>query len=427
MKTYYTSELTEEQRSSLLQRPAIDNESSYKAVRRIIDDVKAGGLSAAMRYSLRYDGFQGDSPIVTEDEIELAKSRLPENVKLAIINAAKNIEAFHIKGKPRDYQTEVVPGVNCQRLYRPIENVGIYVPGGSASLPSTMLMLGIPAKIAGVKRIVACSPAKYGCINDAMLFAANYCGISEFYKIGGAQAIALMSYGDERLRPVDKIFGPGNQFVTAAKALVSVDPKGCPIDMPSGPSEVLIIADGKANPYFVALDLLSQAEHGPDSQVILVTTSETVKDSVIEEVERIKCSFERIDIINRALENSFVLLAENLSQAFSFSNDYAPEHLILSIENASGYIDDVVNAGSVFLGPYSPESAGDYASGTNHSLPTYGYAKAMGGIAVESFMKAISFQELSKAGLKSLESSIVCLAETEGLAAHAEAVKGRLK
>ena len=317
-------------------------------------------------------------------------------------------------------------GINCSRKFRAIENVGLYIPGGTAVLPSTMLMLGIPASIAGCKRVVALSPIKKE-INPAVLFAAKICEVDEFYKIGGVQGIALLAYGDKSIQKVDKLFGPGNQYVTAAKSLVSIDPQGSAIDMLSGPSEVLVIADEKANPSFVAADLLSQAEHGVDSQVILLTSSEKLATQVQAEIKKQKKYLFRKNIINGALKNSFVLIVNSIEEAIELSNKYAPEHLILNISNVEKYKKKIVNAGSVFLGSYSSESIGDYASGTNHSLPTYGYAKTFGGISVESFMKTMTFQNVNRIGFKNIASTVIKLASLEKLDAHANAIKVRMK
>jgi histidinol dehydrogenase len=290
-----------------------------------------------------------------------------------------------------------------------------------------MLMLGIPAKIAGNRRVIACSPSKNNKINLPLLFAAKLCGVDEFYKLGGSQAIGLMAYGDSAIPKVNKIFGPGNQYVTAAKLLVSMDSDGCSIDMPAGPSEVLVIADSSANPAFVAADLLSQAEHGADSQVVLITTTLEMANSIeLELVNQLEL-LPRKNYASKALENSFVLITPDISKAIEFSNKYAPEHLIVNVENPENYTESIINAGSVFLGQYSPESAGDYASGTNHSLPTYGYAKTYGGVSVEAFMKAITFQKLSKQGLINISKTVETLAEVEGLQAHKNAVSIRIK
>ncbi len=430
MKTYYYSKLSKEQVLRLTKRPAINFTRTFEIVKPIIADVKSKGLKAALKYAKKFDGLNSDDFIVNEDKIIEAKKKLSPKIKRAIDNAYNNIRKFHLKQIPKSYRVETVPGVKCSREFRAIEDVGLYIPGGTAVLPSTMLMLGIPAQLAGCKRVVVCSPAKDGRINEALLYSAYKCGIKEFYKIGGVQAIVLMAYGDKTIQKVSKIFGPGNQYVTSAKLLVSIDPDGCAIDMPAGPSELLIIADEKANPAFVAADLLSQAEHGIDSQVIFVTNSNDLLKKVDEEIkmqlkEIPRKDIPRKDIVAGSLKNSFALFVKNIENGIGFSNLYAPEHLILNVKNAAKYKPRVKNAGSVFLGNYSPESAGDYASGTNHSLPTYGFAKSFGGVTVESFMKSISFQSLSKKGLKNISETVITLAETEELIAHRNAVKIR--
>jgi histidinol dehydrogenase len=403
-------------------------ESAFAAVSPVLKDIKANGLKAALKYAARFDGFPEDGMLkVEESEFAAAEERLDDETKSALKKAAANIEAFHLKQKPGSYSAETMPGVICKREYRPIESVGLYIPGGSAVLPSTMLMLAIPARIAGCRRIVACSPAKNNKVNDALLYAAKLTGVTEFYKIGGAQAIGLMAYGGDQIERVSKIFGPGNQYVTAAKLLVSIDLSGCAIDMPAGPSEVLVIADAFANPAFIAADLLSQAEHGRDSQAVFVTDSDELADRVIRETERQMNLLPRKELAEGAIENSFVLTVPDIKSAIDFSNSYAPEHLILHLEEAEKYTAEIINAGSVFLGQYSPESAGDYASGTNHSLPTYGYARSFGGVTVESFMKSVTFQMLSEEGLQGIAPVIEKMAEIESLTAHKNAVTIRLK
>jgi histidinol dehydrogenase len=427
MRNYKLNEISTAEYEKLINRPSINFEKIFEVVRPILNDIKVNGIKAAKNFAERFDGFDGDELHVTNKEFEEAAKNLDRKIKNALENAAKNIEKFHFNQKPKPYEIETVEGVKCSLEFKPIESVGLYIPGGSAILPSTMLMLGIPAKIAGCKRVAAVSPVKGNKINAPLLYAAKLCGINEFYKIGGAQAIGLLAYGDSSIPKVNKIFGPGNQYVTAAKMLVSIDSEGCAIDMIAGPSEVLIIADENANPAFVAADLLSQAEHGADSQVILLSDSENKMNEINTELHIQLNDLPRKDIAERSLNNSFSLLVNDLDEAVKFSNSYAPEHLILNIKNADKIKNQVHNAGSVFIGNYSPESAGDYASGTNHSLPTSGYAKSIGGVTVESFMKSITFQELSKAGLTNISNTIETLAETEGLFAHRNAVKIRLK
>ncbi len=426
MKTFIYKNLSEDEKKILLKRPAIDTKKIAAVVSPMLENIKRNGLSAAVKYAKQFDGFTGDEIKVSQEEFEEAEKKLEQKVKSAIQTAAENIKKFHEKQIPQSYEIESMEGIKCSREYRAIENVGLYVPGGSAVLPSTMLMLGIPAKIAGCKRIMVCSPAKNGKINLSLLYAAKICDVNEFYKIGGAQAIGLMAYGDKNISKVNKIFGPGNQYVTAAKQLVSVDPDGSAIDMPAGPSEVLVIADESTNPDFAAADLLSQAEHGPDSQVVLVSTSMNMVERIIDAINLQLNELPRKEIAEKALENSFAMIVDSIKEAIDFSNLYAPEHLILNIADAEKNKSKITNAGSVFVGEYSPESAGDYASGTNHSLPTYGYARAYGGVTVETFMKSMTFQKLTKDGLKKISTAVETLAEVEELIAHRNAVKIRL-
>ena len=427
MKKYFYKALSEKKKKDLLKRPAINLEKAFKTVRPILREIKEKGLSSALKYAKQFDEFKGKRLRVSQEEFSEAEKNLSLEIKKAIETAAVNIRRFHLKQLPESYELETMPGVKCSREFRAIENVGLYIPGGTAVLPSTMLMLGIPARIVGCKRVVVCSPSKDGKINAPLLYAAKFCDVNEFYKIGGAQAIALMAYGDKSIPKVDKIFGPGNQYVTAAKLLISIDPDGCVIDMPAGPSEVLIIADENANAVFVAADLLSQAEHGIDSQVVLISTSEILADAVKEEVYKQVELLPRKKFALKAIGNSFILITDNLEEAINFSNMYAPEHLILHLNAAEKYKRNIINAGSVFLGYYSPESVGDYASGTNHSLPTYGYARSLGGVTVESFLKSMTFQQLTKEGLKNISSTVETLAEAEELDAHRKAVTIRLK
>jgi histidinol dehydrogenase len=427
MKTYIRNRLSKDEYFGLTKRPSINMEKTFRIVKPILNDVKNHGLDAALKYTKKFEGFIPENFIVTKKELKEAEKKLDIKSKKAILTAAKNIKAFHSKQIPLDYKIETMLGVNCSREFRAIQNVGLYVPGGNAVLPSTLLMLAIPAKLAGCKRIVVCSPSKDGKLNDALLYAAKIIGINEIYKIGGAQAIALMAFGADKIQKVNKIFGPGNQYVTAAKLLISIDADGCQIDMPAGPSEVLVIADESANPSFIAADLLSQAEHGSDSQVVFITTSSTLIKEVTNEVnEQIKL-LPRKEYASESIKASFSLLVKNLDEAFSFSNEYAPEHLIVHIKNPERYKSKIINAGSVFLGKYSPESVGDYASGTNHSLPTYGYAKSYGGVSVESFMKSVTFQNLSKDGLIRIADTVQTMAEIESLDAHKNAVAIRIR
>lgn len=427
MKTVYLNKTSVKKYSSLLKRPAINHEEVIKTVMPIVNEVKKYGLKAALKYASKYDGIPEKGFRIGLDEIRNAEKRVSNELKRSINTAFKNISAFHIRQKPEGYSVETMKGVKCSREFRAIESVGLYIPGGTAPLFSTLLMLAIPAKIAGCKRIVLFSPAKGGKIADALLYTASICGIEEFYAIGGAQAVALMAYGGKKIPPVNKIFGPGNRFVTGAKILVSSDPEGCAIDMPAGPSEVLIIADKYADPAFVAADLLSQAEHGPDSQAVLVTDSKGLAEAVKMEIKRQVQSLPRKDFVRESLKNSLIIITGSLQEGIRFSNNYAPEHLIMNFRNAEKMTGEIINAGSVFVGPFSPESAGDYSSGTNHSLPTYGYARSYSGVTVEQFMKSLSFQYLSREGLKGLAESIIAMADEEQLIAHANAVKVRLK
>lgn len=426
MKILVYKELSKTQTEELLKRPAIKTKEVFELVKPIIEDVKKNGKRAVIKYAKKFDGINTEKILISKKELDLAEKKLSKEIKKAILIAAENISKFHLMQRKSGYELETMPGVKCMRKFVPIENVGLYIPGGSAVLVSTMLMLGIPAKIAGCKRIVACSPTNGKEIHPALSFAAKLCDVDEFYCVGGAHAVAMMAYGIEDVKKVDKIFGPGNQFVTAAKSLVSIDQDGCAIDMPAGPSEVLIIADDTADESFVAADLLSQAEHGEDSQVILITQSKKLAEKVKAEIDSQLKLLPRRIIAERSLRNSKIILVEDLNQAIEISNNYAPEHLIIAAKNSQKLIKKIVNAGSVFIGNYSPESAGDYASGTNHSLPTYGYSKSYSGVSVESFMKAITFQKLSKQGLKNISDTVITLAETENLQAHANAIKIRL-
>ncbi|HMN48844.1 MAG TPA: histidinol dehydrogenase [Ignavibacteriaceae bacterium] len=426
MKKYNLKNLSETQIKNLTRRKNLSSQSVQKSVNKILSDVKSKGLKSTLEYAKKFDGFSSREIFVTGQEFEEAEKILDSRTKNAILSAYRNIYKFHKKQNPENYLIETVKGVKCERKFIPIQNIGLYIPAGTAPLPSTMLMLGVPAQIAGCKRVVVASPTSDK-IHPSILLAAKLCGINEFLKIGGAQAIALLAYGDKKFKKVDKIFGPGNQYVTQAKSLVSIDPDGCAIDMIAGPSEVLVIADKYANPSFIAADLLSQAEHGKDSLSILVTDSDVLFKKVsIELLKQLK-KLPRKDFAKASLRNSYCLITNSLDEAFNFSNKFAPEHLIINLRDSKRLSKKVINAGSVFIGQYSPESAGDYASGTNHSLPTYGFAKSTGGVNVEMFMKAVTFQSISEQGLKNLSEIVVTLAETESLQAHANAVKVRLR
>jgi len=426
MKLSNYTKLTAFQKNNLLQRPLINMLEANQIVEPILKDIKSNGLNSVIKYAKKLDNFSGRQIKVTKKEFENSEKLVSKSFKSAIKKAALNIKKFHKLQLPQKYTIETLPGIKCTREFKAIQNVGLYVPGGTAILPSTLLMLGIPAIIAGCKRIVVCSPTSKN-ISPEVLFVAKYLGINEFYKVGGSQAIGLMAYGAKNIKKVDKIFGPGNQFVTAAKALVSTDPNGCAIDMIAGPSEVLVIADNTADPKFIASDLLSQAEHGIDSQVILCTNSKELANQVLAEVKNQSAKLDRKTFVEKSLKNSLIILFKSINDAINFSNNYAPEHLILDFKKMKSQLPKIINAGSVFLGKYSPESVGDYASGTNHSLPTYGYAKSIGGVAVEQFMKGITFQELTKTGLKNISKTVITLAESEKLQAHANAVKIRIE
>lgn len=410
----------------LIRRPAHDPDRLEKVVRPILDKVKRYGDSALRKYALEYDHVELDELFVSEKELAASEQKVPDDLKKAIHTAKANIEKFHLAQKERPYELETMPGVWCSRRSIPITRVGLYVPGGTAPLFSTALMLGIPAKIAGCKEIIISSPTDTtGSVNPTVLYIAHLLGIDRVLKIGGAQAIAAMAYGTESVPKVDKIFGPGNQYVTAAKQMVSRDTVA--IDMPAGPSEVLVFADKNTEPSFVAADLLSQAEHGADSQVIFVTSSKRMVDSVAQEVERQLQSLPRKSLAAKALENSRTIYFEEKETAMDFINAYGPEHLILSLREADKYAEMVENAGSVFIGNYTPESAGDYASGTNHTLPTNGWARAMAGVSVDSFVKKVTFQKISKEGLKQIGPAIEAMASAEKLEAHRMAVSIRLQ
>lgn len=409
----------------IIERPVRDTSIIEKTVSRILDKVRKKGDKALVKYTKKFDGVKLNSLPVTDEEIIRAESMLNEELKTAIRQAKNNIEVFHIAQREEIKKIETMPGITCWRKAQPIEKVGLYIPGGSAPLFSTVLMLAVPARLAGCDEIILCTPpSKDGGINPAILFTANLCGVTKIYKVGGVQAIAAMTYGTASIPKVFKIFGPGNQYVTAAKQLVQQH--GVSIDMPAGPSEVLVIADETAIPEFAASDLLSQAEHGPDSQVILVTTSESMAEKVNEAVNDQIKSLPRMEIASKALQNSRVIITKSIDEAIALSNLYAPEHLILSCDKAEEVSYKVTNAGSVFLGNYSPESASDYASGTNHTLPTNGFATMYSGVSLDSFVKKISFQYLTKQGLQNISDTVKIMAVAEGLDAHKNAVAIRL-
>ncbi|MFG0591833.1 histidinol dehydrogenase [Myroides odoratimimus] len=410
----------------LTKRPIITTESLNESISTVLKQVKERGDQAIQNYTSLFDGVQLTDFRVSRQEIEEAATLVNQDIKDAIAIAASNIRTFHQSQLSTEDKVETTEGVTCWRKSVGIEKVGLYIPGGTAPLFSTLLMLTIPAQLAGCKELVLCTPCnKQGKVNEVVLYAAQYLGIETIFKIGGAQAIAAMAYGTETVPQVYKIFGPGNQYVTKAKELVQA--QGIAIDMPAGPSEVLVVADQEADADYIAADLLSQAEHGTDSQVVFVTTTKQKISEVAEALEKQLEELPRRDLAKQTLNNSLMIELSTIEECIAFSNAYAPEHLILNIENAEKYIDLVINAGSVFLGAYSCESAGDYASGTNHTLPTNGYAKSYSGVSVDSFVKKITFQKLTKQGLKNIGKTIEVMAEAEELIAHKNAVSMRLK
>lgn len=410
----------------LLARPAIESAALEKTVRKILDKVKSKGDQAVKKYAKEFDGVVLKKLQVTEKEIKAAEKLVSADLKEAIQIARANIGKFHAAQLQEREVIETMPGIQCWRKSVAIEKVGLYIPGGTAPLFSTILMLGIPAVIAGCKEIVLCSPpGKEGQLNPAILYTASLVGIRKIYKIGGVQAIAAMAFGTGTVPAVYKIFGPGNQYVTCAKQILQQS--GIAIDLPAGPSEVAVYADASGKAAFIAADLLSQAEHGTDSQVLLVLSEGSMVRAVETEIERQLERLPRGKIARKSLANSKIILVKDDEEAIAILNAYAPEHLILSCKNAESLAEKVINAGSVFIGNYSPESVGDYASGTNHTLPTNGYAKVYSGVSVDSFVKKITFQQLSREGLKEVGKAVIEMASAEGLMAHAEAVRQRLE
>ncbi|MFC4762118.1 histidinol dehydrogenase [Dyella koreensis] len=411
-----------------LARPAQSRADELRrGVEQIIAQVRADGDAALRALSAKYDRCVIDVIEVDEAEFAAAEAALAPELKAAIKEAASRIDAFHREAAPRPVAVDTAKGVRVERMLRPISKVGLYVPAGSAPLPSTALMLGVPARIAGCREVVLCSPARAdGRCDEAVLYAARVTGVHKVFKLGGAQAIAAMAYGTASVPRCDKLFGPGNAWVTEAKLQVSGDPEGAAIDMPAGPSEVLVIADAAANPAFVAADLLSQAEHGPDSQVILLSPSAELLDKVASEVDRQCAELPRASIAVQALAQSRLILVDSLAQAVAVSNRYAPEHLILQVAEPRALLDGVDSAGSIFLGAWTPESVGDYCSGSNHVLPTYGYARSYSGVSVASFQKQITVQEVSAEGLREIGPCTATLAAAEQLEAHRRAVTLRL-
>ncbi|HAS6830751.1 TPA: histidinol dehydrogenase [Vibrio parahaemolyticus] len=425
MRTVVWQSLSEEQQDAILERPAIaEGANITAAVADVIAKVRTQGDAALLELTEKFDRVKPESIRVPTKEINAASERLSAEMKQALEQAYSNIAKFHKAQKPQPIKVETQPGVMCEQVTRPIQKVGLYIPGGSAPLPSTVLMLGVPAKIAGCRKVVLCSPPP---IADEILYVAKLCGIDEVYNVGGGQAVAAMAYGTKSVSKVDKIFGPGNAYVTEAKRQVSNDFRGAAIDMPAGPSEVLVIADETADPDFIAADLLSQAEHGPDSQVALVTPSPIVADQVTDAVQRQLKALSRADIAQKALASSLIIISESITQAVSISNYYGPEHLIVQTKNPRELLPLLDNAGSIFLGDWSPESAGDYASGTNHVLPTYGYTRTYSSLGLADFSKRMTVQELSAEGLQNLAPTVVTMAEAEGLDAHKRAVTIRVE
>ncbi|MCF7560740.1 histidinol dehydrogenase [Sabulilitoribacter multivorans] len=410
----------------IVKRPTQTLDDIEATVIDVFNDVKQNKDSAIKKYTERFDGVDLVSFLVTDEEITKAVAIIPENLKKAIKQAKQNIEAFHKAQKTSKIEVETSSGVTCWQEKRPIQKVGLYIPGGTAPLFSTVLMLAVPAQIARCKDIVLCSPPnKEGKLAPEILFAAQLCGVTKIIKVGGIQAIAGLTFGTETIPQVYKIFGPGNQFVTVAKQLATKF--GVAIDMPAGPSELLVVADETANASYIASDLLSQAEHGTDSQVILVSTSKHIIGKVSEEIERQLEVLPRKVIAEKAIANSKLIFVENDNIALELINEYGPEHFIICSKNENFYVDNIINAGSVFIGDYTPESAGDYASGTNHTLPTNGFSKAYSGVNLDSFLKSMTFQKISKKGLVNLGKTIELMAEAEGLQAHKNAVSIRLK
>lgn len=410
----------------ILKRPTQTVDDIEAIVNSVFSDVRQEGDQAIKKYTLQFDKVDLASNIVSEDEIKTASAAVSEDLKKAIIQAKQNIEAFHAAQKTSKVKVETSTGVVCWQEKRPIAKVGLYIPGGTAPLFSTVLMLAVPAQIAGCKEIVLCSPPnREGKLANEILFAAQLCGVTKIIKVGGIQAIAGLTFGTDIIPQVYKIFGPGNQFVTVAKQLATKF--GVAIDMPAGPSELLVVADETGNPSYIASDLLSQAEHGADSQVVLVTTSKALIEGVSNEIEAQLAVLPRKEIAEKAIANSKLIYVENDILALKLINEYGPEHFIICTKNEDFYVNGIANAGSVFIGDYTPESAGDYASGTNHTLPTNGFSKAYSGVNLDSFQKSMTFQKISKEGLLGIGNTIEQMAEAEGLQAHKNAVSIRLK
>ena len=428
MKQVVWQELDPEGREALLRRPALAQDERLQAdVARILERVRQDGDQALTELTEELDGVKLSVFRVAEDEFSAAENALSQTQRDALAAAAANIRSFHEAQLPEPIVVETAPGVVCERVARPIQSVGLYVPAGNAPLPSTALMLAIPAALAGCRTRLLCTPPQSdGRADPAVLTAARSCGVQQVFKLGGAQAIAAMAYGTASVPKVQKVFGPGSTWVTAAKAQVAQDPLGAARDLPAGPSELLVIADDTANPAFVAADLLSQAEHGPDSQVLLVTTSASICARTLAELKTQQASLSRRDIVSQSLEYAVAIFVDNLDTAVEVANLYAPEHLILQIENPRAWLDGIQAAGSVFLGPWAPETVGDYCSGTNHVLPTYGFARAYSSLGVNDFLRSMTVQELTPEGLATVGPIAETLADLEGLDAHSRAVRQRL-
>jgi len=424
MRIVNWKDLSAKEQKEVLLRPATSDDSSKKKiVADIISNIIENGDVALKEYSVKFDKLESDHIKLTEEEIKAACAKVPEDLKQALQNAYKNIYKFHEAQIPQEIVVTTQNGVTCELHTHPIDSVGLYVPGGSAPLVSTVLMLAIPAKIAKCPKVVLCSPPP---IADAIVYAADLCGVTEIFSVGGAQAIAAMAYGTETVPKVNKIFGPGNSFVTEAKKQVSADFRGAAIDMPAGPSEVLVIADETANAAFAASDLLSQAEHGPDSQVVLLSTNPNYGNEVLAEVEKQVALLSREDIATKALEKSIAIVCSSLEEACEISNMYAPEHLIVETKEPRKLLPLLRNAGSIFVGAFTPESVGDYASGTNHTLPTYGYAKTASSLGLADYLRRYTIQEVTKEGIANLSNTVELMADAEGLTAHKRAVTIRM-
>lgn len=424
MKLSYWQQCSEQEQTALLTRPAMTaSDSISQSVADILDQVKQSGDEALKALSNKFDKVQINQVKLSNSEIKMAIDRVNPDLKQAMQLAVSNIKKFHQAQVKQTITVETMPGITCQLVTRPINSVGLYIPGGSAPLLSTVLMLAIPANIAGCRKVILCSPPP---IADEILYAAELCGVSEIYQLGGAQAIAAMAFGTKSVPKVDKIFGPGNAYVTEAKRQVSQRFDGAAIDMPAGPSEVLVIADSSANPAFIAADLLSQAEHGPDSQVILLTPDEKLAQAVSLEVDKQLAQLSRQAIAEKALQASRLIVTQDLEQCVAISNRYGPEHLIIQTQNADELVEQITSAGSIFLGDWSPESAGDYASGTNHVLPTYGYTATYSSLGLADFQKRMTVQKLTPEGLKAIGNAVELMAQAEQLTAHKQAVTLRL-